>query len=82
MVLGLDADRFRVAEGGDRAADPFLVNDPVADPVGGQKVHHRSLPYQGQWLIIQSGLTLSRRLCNFQIAPAAPRGCRPHSEAR
>jgi len=44
MVLSLGADRFRVAEGGDGTADPFLVNDPVAGSLGGQKVHHRSLP--------------------------------------
>jgi len=38
------ADRFGVAEGGDGAADPFLIDDPVASPVSGQKMHDRSLP--------------------------------------
>ena len=44
IVLRLAADRFGVAEGGDGAADPFLVDDPMVGPVGGQKVHHCSLP--------------------------------------
>ena len=36
MVLGPGADGLGVAEGGDGAADPFGVDDPVAGPVGGQ----------------------------------------------
>jgi hypothetical protein len=44
MALSLGADRFRVGQSGDGAADLFLVDDPVVGPLGGQKVHHRSLP--------------------------------------
>ncbi len=44
IVLRLGADRFGVAEGGDGAADLFLIDNPVAGPVRGQKVHDRNLP--------------------------------------
>jgi hypothetical protein len=44
MMLRLGADRFGVAEGGDGAADPFLVDDPVAALFCGQKVHDHNLP--------------------------------------
>src|SRR5208283_4383436 len=48
VVLGLGADGLGVAEVGDGAADPLGVDDPVAGPVGGQKVHPRSLPEDEQ----------------------------------
>jgi hypothetical protein len=44
IVLRPGADRFGVTESGDGAADLFLIDDPVVSLVGGQKVHHRSLP--------------------------------------